>query len=84
MNGYPNKKLEVLKKEMVNLKMSSQAPPKIIDTTLQKTTKDYQKRQVSDMKWGQHIKTFYKSTRIYGYNHADSMRHIGRVYQSGR
>ena len=69
---------------MVNLKMSSQVPPKIIDTTLQKTTKDYQKRQVSDMKWGQHIKTFYKSTRVYGFSHADSMRHIGRVYQSGR
>lgn len=76
--------IELLKKEMVNLKMSSQAPPKIIDTTLQNTTKAYQTRQVSDMKWGQHIKTFYKSTRIYGYSHADSMRHIGRVYQSGR
>lgn len=64
--------------------MSSQAPPKVIDMTIQKTTRDYQKRQVSDMKWGDHIKVFYQSTKIYGFKHADSMRHIGRIYQSGR
>ena len=69
---------------MGKIKMSSQAPPKDIDTTLQNTTKEYQKRQVSDMNWGQHIKTFYKSTRVYGFSHADSMRHISRVYRSGR
>ena len=69
---------------MGKIKMSSQAPPKVIDTTLQNTTKEYQKRQVSDMNWGQHIKTFYKSTRVYGFSHADSMRHISRVYRSGR
>ena len=41
--------------------MSSQAPPNVIDTTLQEATKKYQKRQISDMNWGQPIKTFYKS-----------------------
>ena len=64
--------------------MSSQAPPNVIDTTLQEATKKYQKRQISDMNWGQHIKTFYKSTRAYGFTHADSMRHISSIYKSGR
>lgn len=64
--------------------MSSEGPPKVIDTTVQNATKQYQKRQISDMNWGAHVKTFYKSTRTYGFTHADSMRHISRIYRSGR
>ena len=61
--------------------MSSEAPPSVIDTTLQNSTREYQKRQVakSNMNWNKHVQTFYKSTRIYGFNHVDSMRHISSV-----
>ena len=38
----------------------------------------------SDMKWGDHIKHFYRGTRKFGFTHADTMRHMGKVYKSGR
>ena len=59
--------------------MSSEAPPSVIDTTLQNSTREYQKRQVakSNMNWNQHVQTFYKSTQ---YNKKDVKKQSGLVY----
>tara|TARA_Y100000817_G_scaffold314277_1_gene312590 strand:+ start:2166 stop:2333 length:168 start_codon:yes stop_codon:yes gene_type:complete len=50
---------------------------------MESVAKDYNKKK-SGLKWGNHIKQFYKSTRAYGLDHGDTMRQLGRVYRSGK
>lgn len=46
--------------------------------------KFYNNNKNSHMKWGDHIRHFYRDTRKFGFTHADTMRHMGKVYKSGR
>ncbi len=62
------------------IKMDQQPKPM---SEMESVAKDYNKKK-SGLKWGNHIKQFYKSTRAYGLDHGDTMRQLGRVYRSGK
>ena len=60
------------------------APPNISDLTMQKTTRDYQKRQIRGHTWQTHMKSFYKTTRQMGFTHVDTLKQVSSIYKSGR
>ena len=68
-------------KTEVKTGVKTEAPNPIYE--METTTNDYNNKK-RDMKWGDHIKHFYRDTRKYGFTHADTMRHMGKVYKSGR
>jgi len=52
-------------------------------TEMVTVAKDYNNKR-QGLKWGNHIKQFYKTTRAMGNSHGDTMRQMGRVYKSNR
>lgn len=64
---------------------SENAPPSNpMNTMTEQVTLHQNGKPNTQIKWPQHVKTFYKSTRQYGFNHADTLKQVSSLYRSGR